>query len=260
MPTETTIDLDLEVSGCAVRGVLQGTATPDLPVVVYLHGFGSTASGTKGEFFSQRFLARGLNVCRFDLRGHGRSQGRLGQATVERNLADLEAVLADLGRRGYKRYLLSGSSYGALTCLARMNADASSFAGGVFIAPAIGMAASIEGREGAERLALWQSAGAAPLAEDPLGLSWDFYQDALRWTPASLSSLEPPCLLFHGMRDDEIDWAGVHDLATHALNIELHLFRDGDHRLLEFLDQIWIEIDDFLTRRLGIDAVAPQAV
>lgn len=244
----TSRALRLEVEGQAVHGVLEGVDDPCLPVVVYVHGFGSSGFGTKGDYFSACFIDLGLPFCRFDLRGHGRSAGSLGEISVGRNLLDLEAVIADLRRRGFTRFVLAGSSYGALTSLVYCSRDSHGIVGGVFIAAAIDIADCIRRREGDEAIAAWRSAGQAPL-EDGDRLAWGFYEDAERWSGKRIATnLEMPCLLFHGLRDEEVDWCGVLDFAMRAASVEVHGFIDGDHRLIEHLPRIWEETERFVGR------------
>ncbi len=241
------IDLRLEVEGQLVRGALEGSQDPSSPAIVYLHGFGSRAFAEKGEFFSSRFVDFGVPFCRFDLRGHGESGGRLANATVERNLADLQAVIADLRRRGWSEFVLVGSSWGALTAIVHCCRDPKGVLAGVFIAPALGIADSIRRREGEERLDAWRSAGEAPLENGAGSLSWDFYLDSRRWQPSQLAvECRVPILLFHGTGDEEVDWVGVHSFASQCESAQLHTFVGADHRLLDHLPTIWSETERFL--------------
>ncbi len=247
--TETTIQL--QVGGQSVSGVLEGPADTSTPIVVHLHGFGSHAFGTKGTFFSRKFIERGVPFCRFDLRGHGESGGDLRDATVGRNLDDLTVVMGELRRRGWQEFILAGSSYGALTQLVYASQHPQGIRACIGIAPAIGLAASIRRREGAERLALWKALGSAPLAGESGSLARSFFEDAELWQSRQLAQdLACPCLLFHGMQDAEIDWPGVQQFAALASDVELHGFVDGDHLLQERLDHTWSEIDLFLCRTL----------
>lgn len=250
--------LRLEVEGQSVHGVLERAGDTGLPVVVYVHGFGSSGFGEKGDFFSACLADLGLPFCRFDLRGHGESGGELADITVSRNLLDLRAVIADLRRRGFHRFVVAGSSYGALTSLVHCSREPQGIVAGVFIAPAIGIADSIRRREGEERLAAWESAGEAPLAEGKGRLSWGFYEDAIRWSgPGIARGLVTPCLLFHGLCDEEVDWSGVLDFAMRAASVEVHGFIDGDHRLIDHLPRIWAETERFL-RALGVKAASDR--
>lgn len=251
--------LRLEVEGQLVHGALEGNLDPRLPVVVYLHGFGSSGFGDKGEFFSTRVVEFGLPFCRFDLRGHGESGGELARITVARNLLDLEAVTTELRRRGFSSFILTGSSYGALSGLVYAARFPQEIVAGAFIAPAVGIAASIRRREGAHRLAAWRSEGAVPLEDGERRLAWSFFEDAERWSGAEITvGLKTPCLLFHGLQDAEVDWSGVHAFAMDAHCVQLHGFVDGDHRLIEYLPRIWEETERFLRKLVATTTTAPR--
>ena len=251
------VDLRLEVDGQLLRGALEGPLDSTLPAVVYLHGFGSRAFGDKGEFFSSRFTGLGLPFCRFDLRGHGESGGRLAEATVERNLIDLQAVVADLRRRGWSEFVFMGSSWGALTAIVHCCKQPEGVLAGVFIAPAIGIADSIRRREGQDRLEAWRSAGEAPIADGDETLSWDFYVDSRRWRRSQLAlELHTPSLLFHGTEDEEVEWIEVHRFASECEAAQLHTFVGADHRLLNQLPTIWSETERFLRPFVGAHLAA----
>lgn len=249
--TDST-EIRLEVDGQLLVGVLEGSDDRARPMVVYLHGLGSRALGTKGEFFSRRFTGGGAPFCRFDLRGHGGSGGELGQVTVERNLDDLAAMIAELQRRGWTRFVLAGSSYGALTALVFACRHPELVVAGAFVAPAVGVADSIRRREGQQRLRQWRAAGEAPLTGGEGTLAWGFFEDAERWPPEEIAGrLAVPCLLFHGLKDDQVEWRGVHELARRSEVIQLHGFIEGGHRLIEHLPRIWEETERFL-RGVGV--------
>jgi len=54
------------------------------------------------------------------------------------------------------------------------------------------------------------------------------------------AELARPTLIFHGMQDADVPYAGSVAFIEHAAfpHIELRLFKDGDHRLLTYRDEI----------------------
>jgi lysophospholipase len=102
--------------------------TPDrepVAVLAVVHGYGE--HGGRYGFLVDAVTARGLAVCTYDLRGHGRSPGRRGH--VDRfadYLADTRAFLAHLRRRWPQEpLLLLGHSMGGLIAAAYVEQTAS---------------------------------------------------------------------------------------------------------------------------------------
>lgn len=82
------------------------------PVFLYLHG----QTSTKEEFFAQtlarQFVRQGIAVCRIDLPGHGESSGDISDYTYTGSLRAVEATVAWLHRRGFRRIAVGGHSLG----------------------------------------------------------------------------------------------------------------------------------------------------
>ncbi len=230
------------------------TATSKELVVLYMHGFASSQSGSKAAFFRQRFQALDLAFCSFDFRGHGDSGGSMRELTLTRNLADARRAHAYLREQGYRRLLLCGSSMGAASALWYAALHPEDVAGTVSISPALEIDRSLLariGREGAER---WQRDGTVIL-QHPLGpqeLGWDLIEDLRSYHLKRLkASYSAPALIFQGKHDDSVDWSTVMDFATGCAfeGIELHLIADGDHRLADHLDHLWRLTASFLEAR-----------
>lgn len=212
--------------------------------ILYLHGFGSSHSGEKADFFRQQALAAGLAVCSFDFQGHGESGGGMFELTLSRNLADTVRVHDWLREQGYPRVVLLGSSMGGLTGLwyaARYPEDVLC---GLYLAPALGLLESIEAEAGPEGLRRWREEGSTRV-EHELGswdLGWSFVEELQRFGPDQLiEAYCTPCLMLQGKNDDRVPWRTVLDFATRCPfeEIELHLFADGDHRLIDRKGRLW---------------------
>jgi alpha-beta hydrolase superfamily lysophospholipase len=211
---------------------------------LYFHGFGSAQAGEKADWFRRRAAEAGLGFCSLDFRGHGESGGRLGALTFSRTLEDAEAALAWLRRRWDGPLVLFGSSMGAAVALwlaARHPGEAASV---LAIAPALGMDGAFAERLGEEELGRWRETGVLPfhteLVECELG--WDLMDDLARYPAVDLAGrLVTPVLAFQGMRDESVDWHLAVDLAAASggAAVEVHLFADGDHRLLDLRPRMW---------------------
>ncbi len=223
--------------------------------LLYLHGFGSTQAGEKSAFFRQAALAAGWCFASFDFQGHGASGGEIGRLTLSRNLADLERVVRELGARGQGPLVLVGSSMGGLTGLWFAATNPHLVAAGLYVAPAVDLGSRTERRLGPEGLARWQRDGALSVETELVrcDMHWDFVADLRRYPTAELARRHAtPSLVFQGQRDDSVDWREVAAFAGEAVagTVELHLFPEGDHRLLAQKPEIWARSLEFLSRKL----------
>lgn len=241
-----------ETGSLAVRLDLPARET-DL-AALYLHGFGSSQGGDKAELFRSRFVERGVGFCSFDFRGHGESDGSMFDLTLSRNIEDVARVHEELERRGFSRVLLFGSSMGGLTGLWYSVVSERPLHAAVHLAPALGLEETFTSALGAEEVARWRREGQLEIGHD-LGtwdIGWGFVEDLRAHDPAQLyARYELPTLIFQGKHDASVPWRRVVEFATEAAGeeIELHLFADGDHRMLERLPRLWDLTEEFLAAR-----------
>ena len=97
--------------------------------------------------------------------------------------------------------------------------------------------------------------------ENELGTSrigWGFLADLERYPTARLAELHRvPSLLFQGRMDDRVSWRRVADFAERAGDrARLHLYDDGDHRLLDRREEMWSGMLEFI--RSGEAEAAPR--
>lgn len=224
--------------------------------VLYCHGFASSQRGSKADFFRDRALAAGLAFCSFDFRGHGDSGGAMFDLTLDRNLEDLGLVHDALIARGLTRLVLLGSSMGAGSALFFAHRRPEHVAAAIHVAPALEMDRGLLRLVGAEKARLWEESGTV-LFEHELGaydLSWQIIENLRTYDFAALAaSYATPTLMLQGMRDGSVDWRSVAEFCSRSASgqLELHLFADGDHRLLEHLPALW-ELSELFLRRRGL--------
>lgn len=219
--------------------------------ILYTHGFGSSQDGEKARFFRRRALADGLSFCSFDFRGHGESGGELFDLSLSRNLDDCRQVHDWLRRQGYESFVQIGSSMGGGTALwyaARFPQD---IVAALHIAPALEMEDGLlraVGKRGARR---WEKAGRFTFTSELIAaeLGWGLIEDLRRYQLGELQrTYRTPTLLLQGKNDSSVFWRSVVEFATGCdfEEIEVQLFCDGDHRLIDRLDDLWRRMVAFL--------------
>jgi pimeloyl-ACP methyl ester carboxylesterase len=249
-----------EVSRLAVCYERPAAAAEPPLCLLYLHGFGSTQAGEKAEFFRRRALAAGFAFCSFDFEGHGQSGGTMRDLTLTRNLANIERVHAWLRERGEERFCLLGSSMGGGAALWYSALHPESIAAGLHLAPALDLDRGLlawAGEEGARR---WQESGTIDFRNELVAceLGWELIEDLRRHPTAALvERYRTPALLLQGQHDATVPWRGVAEFAALCAGaVELHLFADGDHRLIDRKQRLWTLMIEFLQ---GRGLVSPAA-
>jgi pimeloyl-ACP methyl ester carboxylesterase len=211
------------------------------PTVVWLGGFHSEMSGTKGEALAQWAAERGRAYLRFDYFGHGRSEGRFEDGTVSRWRGD---TLAMIDRLTEGRLVLVGSSMGGwLACLAAL-ARPDRVAGMVLIAPAADFTQALlaprlppEAHAALARDGQWTR----PSAYDEEGypITRALLDDGARWTllPGPVA-INVPVRILQGARDPDVPWEHALRLARalKSADVVFTLIGDGDHRLSRLQD------------------------
>jgi len=96
---------------CGTLTVLSKTAKG---VVILAHGITAEKNETGSYKRLARLLAKNhLTSLRFDFRAHGKSSGKFHKITIKGELDDLLAAVNFLKKKGYKKFAIVGTSFGA---------------------------------------------------------------------------------------------------------------------------------------------------
>lgn len=122
------------------------------------------------------------------------------------------------------------------------------------LAPALGLDGTLERWAGAKEMRRWRQEGFIRV-ENELGvwdLDWQFMEDLRSYGVTRLQRChQTPSLILQGMRDDRVSWQRVVDFVAGCADdrVELHLFADGDHRLIDCQERLWELMRSFLVAR-----------
>lgn len=243
LPAETPFSLQRE-PGHVLRGFAQ-LAAPG-PVGLFVHGFRSHANGDKARALAAHAERRRYAWARFDLSGHGESDGDFCAFRISALRDDVLAVMNHLGRP----VVLVGSSMGAWLAILATLHQPSQVRGLVLIAPGLDFLAAIYSALSAEEQALWAQRGChrltSPWEPCPYALPFAALADA-RDMHVLERPLELPCPvhIVHGRRDEVVPLSVSERFLnlTTAPSKTFDIVDDGDHRLHSGLPAIYRAID-----------------
>ena len=206
------------------------------PGVVFLHGLMSDRGGTKAGTLAAHCAAKGYGYVRFDMFGHGDSSGRFEDGGVGRWTED---ALAILDRVTAGPQVLVGSSMGGWVTVRTALARPTRVAGVIGIAPAPDFTEDqMWPGFSPEQRAKIMSEGVVEIPSDyndgPYRISRHLIEDGRKHLVLrSDIPIACPVRLIHGQRDASVPWERSLMLADKITgkDVEIHLIKDGDHRL-----------------------------
>lgn len=225
------------------------------PVVVFAHGLGSTRRGEKAEALEEECARRAWAFAAFDFRGHGASDGTTLELTGSRLLADLDAVTRFASERAGGPVCLFGSSMGGWACAWFAALNPGRVAVCAFVAPAFRF---LEWRRlGEAEREEWRRAGRHRVRNEfiDLELGGGLLAEVDSFGLEDLGArLAAPSVIFHGMRDDIVPYRVSLEFAEAcaAPDIEIILFKSGDHRLNLHKERVARSACDFFAARLAV--------
>ncbi|MEA1889416.1 MAG: alpha/beta fold hydrolase [Pseudomonadota bacterium] len=250
LPGEKEICLS-QPGGESIRGYFYDTGNG--PVGIYLHGFRSHSNGEKALQIAQHAIAMDRSWLRFDLRGHGISDGDLKDQVISSGLSDLLRIIDWISDRSL---VLHGSSMGSWISLLAAMRRTPRISGMMLIAPAFNYVQNNLSTLPEQIKQKWQSESYMSFpdayGEEPYSLRYDIMQDAEQYDVMNTDvSIDVPLHIVHGENDPIIPIAYTDKFIHHAQLPELVFERipNGDHRLMDHIpliishiDNIWQEI------------------
>jgi pimeloyl-ACP methyl ester carboxylesterase len=220
-------------------------------VILYLHGFASSAQSTKARYFEERLNERGRTLVCPDFNGPD-----FRTLTMSRMLNQLERDIArlledDTGRasaRQERGIALIGSSLGGTPAILAAERFGPRVDRVVLMAPAVMFAKPGHHLLPPARIDEWRQKRSLPFFHYAFGeereLDFGFYEDSLRYD-ALAAAFKQPTRIFQGLHDRSVDPKTVEEFARGRANVTLTLLED-DHQLIASLPKMWHSIESFL--------------
>ena len=212
---------------------------PDAPVILYLHGFTSSAGSTKAKYFAERLREHGLDLGCPDF-----NEPDFRTLTMTRMLEQLEHEIAPASGP----VTLIGSSLGGTLAIIAASRLGARIGRVVLLAPAVMFARPGHHILPPERIEQWRQDGAMPFFHHAYGeerpLAYAFHEDSVRYDPFE-AFMPNQTLIFQGLHDQSVDYRMVEAFARARPNVTLSLL-DDDHQLMSSLPLIWDGVAAFL--------------
>jgi alpha-beta hydrolase superfamily lysophospholipase len=217
-------EIDFQVEGLTLKGVLHLPKILNPPVVVGSHGLEGSKSSAKQMVLSRLLPENGVAFFRFDHRGCGQSQGIfLTDTSLEKRTRDyLMAVQHIMDLNLTSRSLgLFGSSMGGATCINAWEALGNL---GIKICGGVLCSAPVQSRT-IENIPV-ESNGKRP----PLPLS--FFEQNLLFNLLEKTKSLHHVLIFHGDADEVVPVSNAHDIYTRMQSPKQKIIHNGgDHQM-----------------------------
>jgi pimeloyl-ACP methyl ester carboxylesterase len=197
----------IDPSGRRVASILTAPDGDTDCIAVLCHGFLSGKNSSTNKTLTRLLFDRGIATLRFDFFGHGESDGPFEHITNTLALDQAQAALDLVGRKGYRRIGLMGSSFGGLvaTLAAAQRTDLACLA---LKCPVVDFAEELRLEFGEAEMARWKTTDTVPNimgGPDRVALRYAFYEDCLRriaYEPAR--SITAPTLIVQGDHDEHV--------------------------------------------------------
>jgi len=223
------------------------------PVGIYLHGFRSHCNGEKAVDIAQHAINMERSWLRFDLRGHGLSDGELCDQVISSGLSDLLLVIDAITDRSL---ILHASSMGCWISLLAALRRRERISGMMLIAPAFNFVQNNLANLPKPVLEHWQAETYMSFpdayGEEPYSLRYDIIDDAIPFDVLNSEvSLDIPVHIVHGENDPIIPIDNTEKFISQARLPKLVFERipGGEHRLtdhipliINHIDRIWLEL------------------
>ncbi|MCW1382135.1 alpha/beta hydrolase [Novosphingobium sp. KCTC 2891] len=202
------------------------------PALVFLPGYKSDMAGGKAEAVLGWAAKAGRACLLLDYSGCGLSEGDFGEGTLSRWRDEVAALI---GAHGIARAVLCGSSMGGwlMLLVARALPDVVQALVGIAAAPDF----TDWGLDDAQKADL--AAGRVLLQDNPYGpeptpTHPGFWRDGeANLQLGGTIPFDGPVRLVHGQADADVPWeiSLRHAAALRSADVQVHLIKDGDHRL-----------------------------
>ena len=216
------------------------SASVDKPTVLILHALTGNKENRTINFLAKNLPEHGFDTIQFDLSGHGESEGRMENASIAKQLEDINAVLRQVTQVKTNRIIIVGNSFSVITALAFAKNN-ESVAGLILLS---GRANYLKYIENLEKID-----DKYKLTEDVF-VDESFIEDYKKYNPVeNIKFFKGPVLIIHGEKDEVIPKEDAELFYASAKSKkDIFLIPGAGHRYSEQKDKVLDKIIEFLNK------------
>lgn len=223
--------------GDRLCGILSGSDKDSTkPIVILVHGFASTKDRNTYLDLEKRFNKQGINVFRFDLYGHGESEGKFEDLTISEAADDVLNAISFVKSKGYRKVSLMGSSFGGMASFlaAAKSKDVLVLA---LKAPVSDYLGKITADVSHYPIKEWKEKGFIYYIDtkrEKHKLNYSFFQDAEKVNGyKAAAAITIPTIIVHGDKDQNVPLLQSKELAKVIKNSKLEIIKGADHSFFQ---------------------------
>ncbi|MFC1728312.1 alpha/beta hydrolase family protein [Nanoarchaeota archaeon] len=228
------------------------TEDKEKPIIILVHGLSSGKDGRTFTTLEQTLNEKEISIFRFDLHGHGESEGKFEDVTVSEAVDDILNAIDFLKGLGYSKIGLVGSSFGGISAM-----GAASKSKDVFVLALKAPAINIKEKGGPnveDRLEDWKKKGYSNYvsgSQGKLKLNYTFMEDAEKHNGYDVAKdIKIPVLIVHGDQDDAVPIEQSIKAADILENGQLEILKGTGHdfKPIENFEKLIELISEFITK------------
>jgi len=212
-------------------GILNETNNKDW-ILIMAHGFTSNKNTTNFVKLSSMLGEKEIASFRFDIWGHGESDGKFENITVSEAVDDILKAIKFVKQLGYKNVGLLGSSFGGISSImaSSKTADLSFLC---LKSPVSDYWELEKGRYTQKELDDWKTKGSREYEDDGklIKLNYSFVEDFDNNNAYEVAkNIKIPTLIVHGDMDNDVPYFQSQKLVSILSNANLITIEGADHR------------------------------
>lgn len=237
---------------CAILSNPTGDKTK--PIIIMVHGTASSKKTRKILALQQIFDKVGISSFRFDLYGHGESEGKFEDMTVSEGVDDILQAITYVKQKGYTQIGLVGSSFGGICSMIAASKTTDLFVLGL-ICPVSDFEEVERLRRSDEEIKEWKEKGFSYYilnSEEKLKLNYSFFEDIqqnLGYTAAKKITI--PTIIVHGDADTDVPVEQSIKTSKLIPDCKLVIVPGADHRFTEekHFDEMTKAVSEFIIQK-----------
>ena len=218
--------------GSVLCGILSNPTTDkEKPIMVLCHGFATSKDGNTYIRLEEILNENEVSIFRFDLFGHGESDGKLEDITISEAVDDVLNAIRFLKESDYKKIGLLGSSFGGMASLlaALKNNDLYILA----LKSPVSDYQSLFMLRDEKEMDTWRQEGFIHFTSiygEKLRLNYSFFEDAIKANVYEYADkIKLPTLIVHGDKDNVVPVEQSKKTAGLIENCKLEIIEGADH-------------------------------